>query len=76
MMQTLMLLATARGLATCPQEVWANWPDSVGAALHLPKELMLFAGMSLGHPDLASPMNSYRTGRAAAETFSTFLGFG
>src|SRR4051794_11490714 len=27
-MQTLMLLAVERGLGTCPQEVWANWPQS------------------------------------------------
>lgn len=45
MMQTLMLLATACRLAACPQEIWANWPDSVGAALHLPEELMRFAGI-------------------------------
>lgn len=59
-------------------DVWgkADLPDSLGAALQLPDELMLFARMSLGDTDLASPINLYRTGRAATETFSTMLGFG
>lgn len=72
-MQSLMLLAAAHGLATCPQEVWANWPDTVSAALNLPPGLMLFAGMSLGYADMASPMNRYRTPRAEVMTFATFL---
>src|SRR3546814_1412090 len=25
--QTLMLAAVSRGLATCPQAVWASWPE-------------------------------------------------
>jgi nitroreductase len=72
-MQTLMLLATARGLATCPQEVWSTWSVSVAAALCLPDHLMLFAGMSLGYADTASPMNGYRTPRADVDEFATFL---
>lgn len=75
-MQTLMLLAVAQGLATCPQEVWANWPDSVGAALGLPEHLMLFSGMALGYADAGSPLNAYRTAREPVEGFATMLGFG
>lgn len=74
-MQTLMLLAAERGLATCPQEVWANWPETVGAALGLPAHLMLFAGMSLGYADAGSAMNGYRTAREEVGGFATFLGF-
>jgi nitroreductase len=71
-MQTLMLLATARGLATCPQEVWSTWSASVGVALGLAPHLMLFAGMSLGYADAASPMNLYRTPRENVDSFATF----
>ena len=74
-MQTLMLLAVAQGLATCPQEVWANWPDSVAAALELPDQLHVFAGMSLGYADPHSPMNGYRTARADVDGFATLRGF-
>jgi nitroreductase len=73
-MQTLMLLATARGLATCPQEVWSTWSISVAAALRLPDHLMLFAGMSLGYADPTSRMNGYRTSRADINDFVTFIG--
>ncbi|MDQ8728207.1 nitroreductase [Bradyrhizobium sp. LHD-71] len=75
-MQTLMLLATERGLATCPQEVWANWPKTIRAFLKLPDELMLFAGMSLGYTDETSAMNSYRTEREELSKFATMIGFG
>jgi nitroreductase len=74
-MQTLMLLAVERGLATCPQEVWSVWPKTVAAAVGMPEEVMLFAGMSLGYEDTASPMNAYRTPRTPLEDFATFLGF-
>lgn len=74
-MQTLMLLAVEAGLATCPQEIWSVWPRTVAAHAGLPEELMLFAGMSLGYEDTASPMNSYRTERAALEDFARLIGF-
>ncbi|GGE45530.1 NADH dehydrogenase [Agaricicola taiwanensis] len=73
-MQTLMLLAAGEGLATCPQEVWANWPKTIAAFLDLPADHMVFAGMSLGYADLASPMNGYRTAREPLESFATILG--
>ncbi|MCB2061370.1 MAG: nitroreductase [Novosphingobium sp.] len=74
-MQTLMLLAVERGLATCPQEIWSVWPQTVARITGMPEELMLFAGMSLGYEDTASPMNSYRTPREPLESFVTFIGF-
>ena len=72
-MQSLMLLAASRGLATCPQEVWSQWPASVDAVLRLPPDHMVFAGMALGYADLSSPVNAYRTGRSSVEEFATFL---
>lgn len=74
-MQTLMLLAVERGLATCPQEVWSVWPRTVRELIGMPPELMLFAGMSLGYEDTNAPLNRYRTPRAPLEEFATFLGF-
>ena len=74
-MQTLMLLAVERGLATCPQEVWANWPRTVAEAVDLPPDHMLFAGMSLGYEDTDNPMNSFRTDREPFKSFAQMLGF-
>lgn len=63
-MQTLMLLAVERGLDTCPQEVWANWPGVIAEFLRLPPGEMVFAGMALGYRDPDHPLNAIRTARA------------
>lgn len=74
-MQTLMLLAVEEGLASCPQEVWSNWPGTLARHLLLPVNLMVFAGMSLGYAEPDSPMNAYRTEREPLDAFATLLGF-
>jgi len=74
-MQTVMLLAAERGLDTCPQESWSNWPVSVRAYLGLPDELMLFAGMSMGYRDPDHPLNGIRTEREPFEVFAKMRGF-
>lgn len=74
-MQTIMLLAVERGLATCPQEVWANWPLTVPRFLGAPDNLMLFAGMAVGYEDHSASINRFRTPREPASAFANFLGF-
>ena len=43
-MQTLMLLAAERGLATCAQEFWARYPKTVARFVGLPDDHMVFSG--------------------------------
>ena len=74
-MLSVMLLAAERGLDTCPQESWSNWPVSVRAYLNLPDDLMLFAGMSLGYRDPDHPLNTIRTVREPFEVFAEMRGF-
>jgi nitroreductase len=74
-MQTVMLLAIERGLDTCAQESWSNWPDSVREFLGMPAELMLFAGMSLGYRDSAHPLNAFNTPREPLENIAELRGF-
>ncbi len=74
-MLSVMLLAAERGLDTCPQESWSNWPVSIRAFLGLPDELMLFAGMSLGYQDPDHPLNAIRTAREPLEAFAEMRGF-
>ncbi len=74
-MLSVMLLATERGLDTCPQESWSNWPASVRRFLGLPDELMLFAGMSMGYRDPDHPLNAIRTLREPFEIFAEMRGF-
>lgn len=63
-LQNVMLLAVEAGLATCAQECWAMYPETVGAAIDLPPERMLFCGMAIGSEDPAEPANRLRSARA------------
>ena len=73
--QTVMLLARAYGLHTCPQEAWASWHKTVSAFLDLPADWMLFCGMALGHADFDAPINSWRSPREPLDSFAQFSGF-
>lgn len=73
--QTLMLLATEQGLATCAQEYWSRYPATLGRLLDLPPELMVFAGVALGRADEAHPINALRTRRDPLDGWATFKGF-
>lgn len=63
-LQSFMLLALEAGLATCAQECWALYPETVGGFLGLPAERMLFCGMAIGYADVEAPANALRTTRA------------
>ncbi|HEY5712037.1 MAG TPA: nitroreductase [Allosphingosinicella sp.] len=73
--QTIMLLAGERGLATCPQEAWALVHKTVGGFLGLPEERIFYCGMALGYADESHPINNWRTEREPLEAFATFTGF-
>lgn len=74
-LHTLMYLARARGLDTCPQQSWARVHGTVRAFLRMPPELMLYCGVALGHNDPTRAVNHIRSPRAPVEEFCTFLGF-
>lgn len=74
-MQTVMLLAVERGLATCAQEFWARYPKTVGEHIALPDDHMLFSGMALGYADETAPINSLRTRRDPFEVWCEMKGF-
>jgi nitroreductase len=73
--QSIMVLAPAYGLDTCPQEAWITWQRTMRAFLGLPAEMLLFCGMALGHADASAPINSWRSTREPVEAFATFEGF-
>lgn len=66
---TAMLLFEERGIATCPQECWSTQWSAVSSFLGTPDELMLFAGLAIGHADDASPVNGFRTDRADPQSW-------
>ena len=72
-LQTFMLLAVGEGLATCAQECWAVYPQTVKAFLGTPEERMLFCGMAVGYEDAAEPANAVQAARADAWEWVTVL---
>ena len=73
-LQNLMLLAVDAGLATCPQECWAMYPETVGRFLDMPEDRMLFCGMAIGYEDESAPANALRTERANEAEWLTTMG--
>jgi nitroreductase len=70
-LQTVMLLAVEAGLATCAQECWAVYPETVTKFLDTPAERMLFCGMAIGYEDTAEPANRLRAARAPEKEWLT-----
>ncbi len=72
-LQTLMLLAVERGLATCAQEYWSVRHAAVSSFVGAPDNEMLFCGMSVGYEDESAPINGLRSERMPLELWATFL---
>ena len=73
-LQTVMLLLREEGLDSCAQEAWSLYPQTVGRALALPAERMLFTGMAIGWRDPAHPVNELIADRAPLEEWARFIG--
>jgi nitroreductase len=72
-LQNLMLLAVEAGLATCPQECWAMYAETLERFLGTPPERMLFCGVAIGYEDPDEPANRMRSERADAAEWLTIL---
>jgi nitroreductase len=66
MMQTLLLSAHARGLATCAQGALAMWAGPVRAEFDVPDHYHLLCGISIGYAS-DHPVNAYDPGRPSVE---------
>jgi nitroreductase len=62
--QTLMLLLTARGVASCAQGALGLYPPIVRRHLGVPDDQRLLFGISFGYEDPAVKANEARVGRA------------
>jgi hypothetical protein len=72
--QTLMLLLTAHGLASCPQAALSFHPRIVREVLGVPEAHKLLLGIAFGHEDPAAPANACRVPRAGLAEAVTFHG--
>ena len=72
-LQTLMLAATEKGLATCPQAALAEYPDIVKKQLDYAADSQLVCGLALGYEDTDAAVNQYRTERIMVSEFTRFF---
>ena len=69
--QSLMLLAVEHGLATCPQQYWALWANTLREFLNTDDRVVV--GLSLGYPDDNATINSVRQPRLNSEEFVHYV---
>lgn len=65
--QTLMLAACDMGLATVPQAFATDYAKEVKDYLGIAQTKRLVLGLSIGYPDLESPVNALKTDRSSIE---------
>jgi nitroreductase len=73
--QSVMVLARAHGLHTCPLAAIGNYPDIVRRHLRIAGSQVVIAGMALGHLDQGDPTNRLITEREPVSAFATFHGY-
>ncbi|WP_027014970.1 nitroreductase [Comamonas composti] len=74
-LQSFMLLASAKGLATCAQGFWRRYSNLLAERLELPQGYQIAVGMALGYEDCSAPINSWRSSRASMEQWGELKGF-
>jgi hypothetical protein len=57
-LQSFMLLAVEKGLATCAQGFWRMYNDMLIEQLALPDGYQIAFGIALGYEDVSAPINS------------------
>lgn len=72
-LQTLMLLAAERGLATCPQEYWSVRHGAIRSFVGAPDDELLFCGVAVGYADESAPINALRSERMPLDEWVTFV---
>jgi len=62
-LQSIMLLLTQYGLASCPQGALAMFTDSVWDMANIPEENAIMFGLSFGYEDTDHRINKFEVGR-------------
>lgn len=65
--QSIMLAAHAHGLGTVPQAFLTDYAQHIKKFLGIPESKRLVLGISIGYPDMESPVNSFRTDRVSTD---------
>ena len=65
--QSLMLSAHANSLGTVPQAFATDYAQNIKKFLSIPETKRLVLGISIGYPDMESPVNAFRTDRVETD---------
>ena len=74
-LQSIMLVAQERGLATCPQAAWQMWAETIRDQLAIPENEMVMVGLSLGYADTTNIASNIRQPRLPTDDFVELIGF-
>jgi nitroreductase len=72
-LQSLMLAARARGLHTCPQAAWNGFAKIIYKHVGAGENEMMVCCLSLGYADEAALVNTFKTTRVDASTFTHWI---
>jgi len=72
-LQSIMLAAVEKGLATCPQAALGECPEIVKEELGYPQESIMICGMVMGYEDPEAAINGYRVTRQDISEFVRFF---
>lgn len=65
--QTICLLATAKGLGTCIQHSGVHYPDIIRKYVPIPEEKKILVAIAIGHADGEAVINRFRSNREPLE---------
>ncbi|MDR3213209.1 MAG: nitroreductase [Azoarcus sp.] len=71
----LVIAAQARGLASCVQTAYAEFPVTIHRQLGIGDDELIVGGLALGYPDPDAPENRLHTERESVSEFTAFRGF-
>ena len=74
-LQSVMLLLVEQGLASCPQECWAMYGQTVRETLGLGADQILFTGLAIGHADAGHAVNQWPVPRVELDEVIDWQGF-
>ncbi|MGV7122711.1 nitroreductase [Sphingopyxis sp. 550A] len=74
-LQSVMLLLVEHGLASCPQECWAMYGQTVRETLGLGEDQILFTGLAIGHADDGQAVNQWPVPRVDLNEVIDWQGF-
>jgi nitroreductase len=71
-LQTVCLLAHARGLGTCILAASVRYPAFIREIIPIPEMKAVIIGAAVGFPDGGAPINTFERERAAPDEFTTW----